>query len=90
MANARKEHSVVFKASWHRRRCERTARWAVLSCRYGVHASQIHSGKKTLIEGVGSLFVRGRLERRRVSVSQALLRVDLQSLVTASYNANGT
>jgi transposase len=33
---------------------------AELSCRYGVHASQIHAWKKTLIERVGTLFARGK------------------------------
>jgi len=33
---------------------------AELSSRYGVHSSQIHAWKKTLIEGVGSLFARGK------------------------------
>ena len=32
---------------------------AELSGRYGVHASQIHAWKKTLLEGIGSLFARG-------------------------------
>jgi transposase len=30
------------------------------SSRYGVHFSQIHAWKKTLIEGVGSQFSRGK------------------------------
>jgi len=33
---------------------------AELSSRYGVHASQIHAWKKTVIDGVGSLFARGK------------------------------
>ena len=33
---------------------------AELSSRYGVHASQIHSWKKTVIDGVGSLFAKGK------------------------------
>ena len=33
---------------------------AELSSRYGVHASQIHAWKKTVIDGVGLLFVKGR------------------------------
>jgi transposase-like protein len=32
---------------------------AELSGRYGVHASQIHAWKQTLLEGIGSLFARG-------------------------------
>ena len=28
--------------------------------RYGVHASQIHAWKKTVIDGVGSLFAKGK------------------------------
>ena len=33
---------------------------AELSSRYGVHASQIHAWKKTVIDGVGSLFAKGK------------------------------
>ena len=33
---------------------------AELSSRYGVHASQIHAWKKTVIDGLGSLFAKGR------------------------------
>ena len=33
---------------------------AELSSRYGGHASQIHAWKKTLLDGVGSLFARAK------------------------------
>jgi putative transposase len=33
---------------------------AELSSRYGVHVSQIHAWKKTVIDGVGSLFAKGK------------------------------
>jgi transposase-like protein len=33
---------------------------AELLSRYGVHASQIHAWKKTVIDGVGSLFANGK------------------------------
>jgi transposase len=33
---------------------------AELSSRYGVHASQIHAWKKTVIDGLGSLFAKGK------------------------------
>ena len=58
MANVRKKHSVEFKVALAAVREDGTV--AELSSRYGVHASQIHAWKKTLIEGVGSLFARGK------------------------------
>jgi transposase len=59
MANVRKKHSVDFKAKVALAAVREDGTVAELSSRYGVHASQIHSWKKTLIEGVGTLFARG-------------------------------
>jgi transposase len=60
MANVRKKHSVEFKAKVALAAVREDGTVAELSSRYGVHASQIHGWKKTLIEGVGSLFARGK------------------------------
>ena len=35
-----------------------------LSSRFGVHASQIHAWKKTVIDGLASLFARGAANRK--------------------------
>ena len=60
MANVRKKHSVEFKAKVALAAVREDGTVAELSSRYGVHASQIHAWKKTLIDGVGSLFARGK------------------------------
>jgi transposase len=60
MANVRKTHSVDFKAKVALAAVREDATVAELSSRYGVHASQIHAWKKTVLEGVGSLFSRGK------------------------------
>jgi transposase-like protein len=60
MANVRKKHSVDFKAKVALAAVREDATVAELSSRYGVHASQIHAWKKTVLEGVGSLFSRGK------------------------------
>src|SRR5260370_11733579 len=60
MANVRKKHRVELKAKVALAAVREDGTVAELSSRYGVHASQIHAWKKTLIEGVGSLFARGK------------------------------
>jgi transposase len=60
MGNVRKKHSVDFKGKVALAAVREDGTVAELSSRYGVHASQIHAWKKTLIEGVGSLFARGK------------------------------
>jgi transposase len=60
MANVRKKHGVDFKAKVALAAVREDSTVAELSSRYGVHASQIHAWKKTVIDGVGSLFSKGR------------------------------
>jgi transposase len=60
MANVRKKHGVDFKAKVALAAVREDSTVAELSSRYGVHASQIHAWKKTVIDGVGSLFSKVR------------------------------
>jgi transposase len=60
MANVRKKHAVDFKAKVALAAVREDSTVAELSSRYGVHASQIHAWKKTVIDGVGSLFAKGK------------------------------
>jgi transposase len=60
MANVRKKHRVDFKAKVALAAVREDSTVAELSSRYGVHASQIHAWKKTVIDGVGSLFATGK------------------------------
>jgi transposase len=60
MANVRKKHGVDFKAKVALAAVREDSTVAELSSRYGVHASQIHAWKKTVIDGVGSLFAKTR------------------------------
>ena len=60
MANVRKKHGVDFKAKVALAAVREDSTVAELSSRYGVHASQIHAWKKTVIDGAGSLFAKGK------------------------------
>jgi transposase len=62
MANVRNKHGIDFKAKVALSALREDGTVAELSSRYGVHASQIHAWKKTVVEGVSSLFARSTVE----------------------------